>query len=99
MAQASRLIRKTKCLLSSALLSGQCLAAPAFVADPSSFINTEFLASRALLDINAQYAYARGFTGKGVILAVVDSGLDINHPEFLGRISALSRSFANASAP
>ncbi|ROT44699.1 autotransporter domain-containing protein [Pusillimonas sp. NJUB218] len=99
MAQANRLIRKTKWLLSSALLSGQCLAAPAFVADPSSFINTEFLASRALLDIKAQYAYARGFTGKGVILAIVDSGLDINHPEFLGRISALSRSFANASAP
>lgn len=99
MAGADRLIHKTKWLFSTALLSGQCLAAPAFVADPTSFINTEFLASRALLDIKAQYAYARGFTGKGVILAVVDSGIDINHPEFLGRISALSRSFANASAP
>lgn len=99
MTPAGRLNRKSAWLFSAALLSGQCLAAPAFVADPTSFITTEFLASRALLNINAQYAYARGYTGKGIILAVVDSGLDVNHPEFLGRISALSRSFVNASAP
>ena len=70
-------------------LAGQdTVAAPAFVADPATFITTEFLASRALLPINAQYAYARGYTGKGVLVAVVDSGLDINHPEFQNRVLA-----------
>ncbi len=66
---------------------------------PSSFISTEFLASRALLPINAQYAYAQGFTGKGIVIAVVDSGLDIDHPEFASRISAKLRNFSALSGP
>ncbi|WP_245364809.1 MULTISPECIES: S8 family serine peptidase [Methylobacterium] len=44
--------------------------------------------------INAATAYARGFTGLGVTVAVIDSGIDRYHPEFLGQLSSLSRSIA-----
>ena len=37
--------------------------------------------------IGAHYAYARGFTGKGVTVAVVDHGVDPDHPEFAGRLT------------
>ena len=37
--------------------------------------------------VNAQYAYARGFTGRGVTVAVADHGIDMDHPEFAGRIT------------
>ena len=37
--------------------------------------------------INADFAYARGFTGKGVTVAVADHGINMDHPEFAGRIT------------
>ena len=37
--------------------------------------------------INAHFAYARGFTGKGVTVAVADHGINMDHPEFAGRIT------------
>ena len=44
--------------------------------------------------VNAEYAHARGFTGRGVAVAVVDGGIDIGtcigdsgHPELAGRIA------------
>ncbi|MGU3658478.1 S8 family serine peptidase [Methylobacterium fujisawaense] len=43
--------------------------------------------------INAATAYARGYTGLGVLVAVVDSGIDPTHPKFAGRISTASRNF------
>lgn len=43
---------------------------------------TEFNASKALEQINALGAYNLGFTGKGVTVGVVDSGIDLRHPEF-----------------
>ncbi|MGU3468349.1 S8 family serine peptidase, partial [Methylobacterium sp. C33D] len=46
-----------------------------------------------LSSINASTAYARGFTGYGVTVAVVDSGLDATHPAFIGRVSNLSYNF------
>lgn len=58
------------------------------------FVDAEFKASGALPMINAQYAYARGYTGKGVIVAVVDSGLHAGHPEFRGRVSSFARNFS-----
>jgi len=73
-------------------------AAPSFVL-PSSFETSEYQRSWFLGKINAADAYALGFTGKGVLVAVVDSGLDIAHPEFAGRVSPLLRSFADGEAP
>ncbi|MCJ2137538.1 S8 family serine peptidase [Methylobacterium sp. J-026] len=32
--------------------------------------------------INAATAYARGFTGRGILVGVVDTGIDAGHPEF-----------------
>ena len=37
--------------------------------------------------INAEYAHARGFSGQGVTVAVIDHGLDLDHPEFAGRVT------------
>ena len=37
--------------------------------------------------VNAQYAYARGFAGRGVTVAVADHGIDMDHPEFAGRVT------------
>lgn len=79
------------------LLAGLPPASSAAAFDPESFVTREFLASGALAPINAQYAYARGYTGKGVLIAIVDSGLDIAHPEFRGRVSPLLRNFFNSS--
>jgi subtilisin family serine protease len=38
-----------------------------------------------LLAIGAPQAWARGITGKGVVVAVLDSGVDITHPELAAR--------------
>jgi len=60
---------------------------------------SEYKASWYLDKINAAPAYAMGYTGKGVLTAVVDSGIDVNHHEFAGRISTLSRSFHYGTEP
>lgn len=83
----------------AAALAGLPLASQGAGLDPNAFVTDEFLASRALAPINAQYAYARGYTGKGVLIAIVDSGLDVNHPEFHGRISPQLRNFFNSLGP
>ena len=55
----------------------------------------EFNNQYGLGNINAHYAYAYGetqtgrpFSGRGVTVAVVDTGADLGHPEFSGRILA-----------
>lgn len=70
------------------ILPGAVASAPA-----SSFITPEYNANHGLPQINAADAYALGFSGKGILVAVVDSGIDTTHPEFAGRISQLSRNF------
>jgi hypothetical protein len=40
----------------------------------------------ALNSINAPEAWAQGYTGQGVIVAVVDTGVDFNHPELNSQI-------------
>lgn len=44
--------------------------------------------AESLKIINADYAYARGYTGSGVTVAVLDSGIDVDHNEFSGQLSA-----------
>lgn len=53
--------------------------------NPDSWHSEEFDADWGLNAINAQYAYARGLTGKGVRLGVYDSGTALAHAEFAGK--------------
>lgn len=43
--------------------------------------------------VNADVAHKLGYTGNGVVVGVIDSGIDINHPAFAGRIDPRSRDF------
>lgn len=47
--------------------------------------SAEFARQPALAHIGAGYAYARGATGEGETLVIVDSGLQANHREFAGK--------------
>lgn len=40
----------------------------------------------SVAQIGAPEAWAAGFTGKGVTVAVLDTGIDVNHPDFAGQI-------------
>ena len=48
----------------------------------------EFQNQYGLTQIKAHYAYARGATGEGVTLGIVDSGVDPNHPKFEGKLES-----------
>lgn len=52
--------------------------------DPNSWRSTEFNADWGLGAINAQEAYAAGYTGKGVKLGIFDQPVYALHPEFSG---------------
>ena len=71
-------------------------AMPVAVVTPgsaASFQAPEYYANHGLAQIGAADAYALGLSGKGVLVAVVDSGIAPDHPEFAGRISPFSRNF------
>ena len=61
--------------------------------DPADFETEEYNAQGGLALINASDAYARGLTGAGIIIALFDTGVDVSHPEFAGRIAAGGRDF------
>lgn len=63
--------------------------------NPADFETPEYYGSNGLDAINASSAYAWGVSGAGVTVGVIDSGIDVNHPELAGRISSLSRAFTN----
>jgi subtilase-type serine protease len=50
----------------------------------------EFLKDHALADVKAEYAYAYGFTGTGVKIGEVDSGILANHPQLVGQFTPLT---------
>ena len=53
--------------------------------------------------INVAHAYARGLSGRGVRIGIDDSGVDILHPEFAGRVQRtgtfLTRKIPNVYGP
>ncbi|GAA3724920.1 hypothetical protein GCM10022268_36150 [Sphingomonas cynarae] len=51
-----------------------------------------------MVGARAASAYDRGVTGKGVTIAVIDTGIAVNGPEFTGRISPDSKAFENRIA-
>lgn len=55
--------------------------------------SAEYQASGAVVLAKTAFAYDRGITGKGVTIAVIDSGINRSTPEFSGRISADSTGF------
>jgi subtilase-type serine protease len=60
-------------------------ADPGTAGDADSWMTDEFQADWGLAAINAQYAYARGLTGKGIRLGIFDSGVALGHGEFAGK--------------
>ena len=44
--------------------------------------------ANSLGNIGAPEAWARGWTGQGSTIAILDTGIDMDHPEFAGRIVA-----------
>ncbi|MEJ2396169.1 MAG: Calx-beta domain-containing protein, partial [Candidatus Thiodiazotropha sp.] len=38
-----------------------------------------------LSDINAEYVWQQGYAGDGVVVAIMDSGVELNHPDLVGR--------------
>lgn len=54
---------------------------------PETFQTQEFRRNHGLGQIDAQHAYARGGTGDGVVVAVVDDGIDPTHPDLDDNVS------------
>jgi Subtilase family len=52
----------------------------------SFFETTEYFANRGLGTIDASSAYAAGASGNGILVGLVDTGIDLDHPEFAGVI-------------
>ncbi|WAT17671.1 S8 family serine peptidase [Aurantiacibacter sp. MUD11] len=57
---------------------------------PAQFDTSEFRLSDGPGQHNAASAWLDGFTGAGVTIAVIDTGIDPDNPEFAGRLSAAS---------
>ena len=54
---------------------------------PSQFNTREFRNSDGPAQHNAHAAWQDGFTGRDVTVAVIDTGIDVDSPEFAGRLS------------
>lgn len=70
--------------------------APTTTAPASSFVTSEYTRSTGPAQHGAVTAWAGGYSGSGVTIGIVDSGIDSDSPEFAGRISAASRDVAGS---
>jgi len=52
----------------------------------ASFKTSEYYRSRSLDSVKAAEAWAKGYTGKGVTIAILDSGILTSNPEFINKI-------------
>ena len=81
-------------LLASVLLlisacGGAVSTQPAAASSPivSPYQTTEYYQSAALNQVNAADVYARGGTGLGITLAMMDSGINSSHTQLTGQVS------------
>lgn len=64
---------------------------------PATNFNTaEYLRSNAAVRAQALAAYNAGATGSGILVGIIDSGVDATSAEFVGRIDPMSGDFAGA---
>jgi len=56
--------------------------------DPNFYKTSEFMRNNANTQIKADQAYARGWTGKGVTVAVADTGYMTSHQDLQGQVIA-----------
>ncbi len=61
---------------------------PGRVGNVASWETPEFKQDYGLGQMNAQYAYARGLTGKGIRAGLLDDGVEFRHTEFAGKNNA-----------
>ena len=61
---------------------------PGYNSDNNSYKTSEFNANNANQYINADKAYARGWTGRGVTVAVADTGYATAHTDLQGQVIA-----------
>lgn len=66
------------------------LAPPHAAGDFPNLGGAEYNANWGVAGTNAAIAWQNGATGAGVVVGVLDDGIDPNHPELVGRISPLS---------
>ncbi|MXW45191.1 MAG: S8 family serine peptidase [Gammaproteobacteria bacterium] len=72
---------------------------PAQESERNSFAgSTEFANQWSLAEIGADYAYARGYSGQGVTVGIIDTGVDPNHSAFSGKLHS-SSGVASQSCP
>lgn len=75
------------CTLALPLLLNGCLTvAQQPSLNTAAFETPEYQAQKGLAIVNASSLYARGGTGQGVAVALIDSGLNSSLPEFRGRL-------------
>lgn len=73
---------------------GGGLTIPAFADDPTASVGTQ----PALARIGADLAHLRGYLGQGVVVAVIDTGLDANHPLIVGHVAPGGYDFVDGDA-
>ena len=63
--------------------------------NPNWSITAEYNRNYGLNLINAEALFLSGATGQGMTVAIIDTGIDMDHPEFAGRINPLSYDVVN----
>ena len=64
----------------------------------STWETGEYYKSRTLASIKASTAYSRGYTGKGSIIAIIDSGIDTTNEDFKNGKILFVKDFSNSGS-